>query len=69
MSHASARILAGADLPCTLSLKKVELAVKNVIHGGPVTNRSALRNPKSLELYRELAELKVCALGPVTRPA
>jgi acetoacetyl-CoA synthetase len=58
VSHASARILAGADLPYTLSLKKVELAVKNVIHGGPVTNRSALRNPESLELYKDLPELQ-----------
>jgi acetoacetyl-CoA synthetase len=39
-------------------MKKVELAVKNVIHGKPVTNRDALANPESLDLYADLDELK-----------
>jgi len=56
--HVPAKILPVADIPYTLSMKKVELAVRNVIHGRPVTNRSALRNPESLELYKDLPELK-----------
>jgi len=38
-------------------MKKVELAVRNVIHGEAVKNRDALANPASLELYRNLPEL------------
>ena len=38
-------------------MKKVELAVKNIIHGEPVLNRDALSNPEVLELYRDLPEL------------
>jgi len=37
--------------------QKVELAVRNVIHGEPVKNRDAPANPESLELYRDLPEL------------
>jgi len=40
-------------------MKKVELAVRNVIHGKPVTNQDALANPQALELYRDLPELRV----------
>ena len=39
-------------------MKKVELAVRNIIHGRPVTNRDALANPESLELYKDLDILK-----------
>jgi acetoacetyl-CoA synthetase len=39
-------------------MKKVELAVRNVIHGEEVGNRDALANPEALELYRDLPELK-----------
>jgi len=39
-------------------MKKVELAVRNVIHGEPVLNKDALSNPESLELYRDLPELQ-----------
>ena len=56
--HVPARIVAVADIPCTINLKKVELAVKKVIHGEPVKNRDALANPEALELYRDLPELR-----------
>ncbi|WP_298432495.1 acetoacetate--CoA ligase [Geobacter sp.] len=55
--HVPARIIAVADIPCTINMKKVELAVRSVIHGEPVKNRDALANPEALELYRELPEL------------
>lgn len=35
-------------------MKKVELAVKNVIHNEPVTNIDALTNPESLKLYENM---------------
>jgi acetoacetyl-CoA synthetase len=56
--HVPAKILPVADIPYTINMKKVELAVRNVIHGKPVTNQDALANPQALDLYRDLPELK-----------
>ncbi|MBF0528678.1 MAG: hypothetical protein HQK55_05290 [Deltaproteobacteria bacterium] len=56
--HVPAKILAITDIPYTINMKKVELAVRNVIHGLPVTNRDALANPQALDLYMDLEELK-----------
>jgi len=56
--HVPARIIRVADIPYTINMKKVELAVRNVIHGEPVLNRDALANPEALELYRDLEELR-----------
>jgi len=56
--HMPAKIIPVADIPYTINMKKVELAVRNIIHGKPVTNRDALANPQSLELYENLEELK-----------
>jgi acetoacetyl-CoA synthetase len=56
--HVPARIVQVADIPRTISGKIVELAVRNVIHGRPVTNADALANPEALDLYRDLPELK-----------
>ena len=56
--HAPAKIIEVKDIPYTISMKKVELAVRNVIHGEPVLNRDALINPESLEFYKDLAELR-----------
>lgn len=56
--HVPARIIAVADIPYTISMKKVELAVRKVIHGEPVKNRDALANPEALDLYRDLPELQ-----------
>jgi acetoacetyl-CoA synthetase len=55
--HVPARIVAVADLPRTISGKLVELAVRNIVHGKPVTNRDALANPAALDLFRDLPEL------------
>ncbi|MBL1216127.1 MAG: acetoacetate--CoA ligase [Planctomycetes bacterium] len=56
--HVPARIVAVRDIPYTISGKKVELAVRNVVHGLPVKNRDALANPQSLDLYADLAALQ-----------
>jgi acetoacetyl-CoA synthetase len=56
--HVPAKIIAIADIPYTISGKKVELAVRNVVHGREVKNRDALGNPKALDLYADLEELK-----------
>jgi acetoacetyl-CoA synthetase len=55
--HVPRRIVAVADIPRTISGKITELAVREVIHGRPVTNTEALANPGALELFRGLPEL------------
>jgi acetoacetyl-CoA synthetase len=39
-------------------MKKVELAVKNVIEGKPVKNKDSLKNPEVLDFYADLPELQ-----------
>jgi acetoacetyl-CoA synthetase len=55
--HVPARIVAVDDIPYTLSGKKVELAVRKIVHGEPVANRDALKNPESLDGFANLPEL------------
>jgi acetoacetyl-CoA synthetase len=43
-------------IPYTFSNKKVEIAVTKIIHGMPVANRGALRNPDSLDYYIEIKD-------------
>jgi acetoacetyl-CoA synthetase len=56
--HVPAKIIKIDDIPYTINMKKVELAVKNIIHGEPVLNRDALANPNALELYKNIKELQ-----------
>ncbi|MEA1967581.1 MAG: acetoacetate--CoA ligase [Thermodesulfobacteriota bacterium] len=56
--HVPAKIIAIADIPYTLNMKKVELAVKKVIHGQEVKNKDALKNPEALDLYSNIKELQ-----------
>ncbi len=61
-AHASPRhvpevVVAVTDIPRTRSGKIVELAVRDIVHGRPVTNREALANPEALELFSSLPEL------------
>jgi acetoacetyl-CoA synthetase len=56
--HVPARILAIADIPYTISGKKVELAVRKVIHHQEVKNRDALANPEALDLFKDLKALR-----------
>ena len=56
--HMPAKILPIKDIPHTLNGKKVELAVRKILHNEPVLNRDALANPDSLDLYQDLEELR-----------
>ena len=56
--HVPAKIIAVPDIPYTLNMKKVELAVKKVIQNKPVTNKDALKNPEALDYYAGIAELQ-----------
>jgi acetoacetyl-CoA synthetase len=49
--HVPRRILAVTAVPYTISGKKVEKAVRAVVAGEAVTDRSALANPESLDEY------------------
>jgi acetoacetyl-CoA synthetase len=55
--HVPAKIISVPDIPYTLNMKKVELAVKNTIQNEPVLNKDALVNPKVLDYYANLSEL------------
>ncbi len=50
--HVPAIIKECPDVPYTLNGKKVEVAVKKLIHGQEVKNRDALRNPESLDYFK-----------------
>jgi acetoacetyl-CoA synthetase len=56
--HVPAKIIPVIDIPYTINMKKVELAVRNMIHGKPVLNKDALANPEALDLYKDLPELQ-----------
>ena len=49
--HVPRYIAQVTDVPCTISGKKVELAVAQMVHGEPVPNRDALKNPEALDQY------------------
>ncbi len=55
--HVPAKIIKAPDIPYTLNMKKVELAVQKMIHGREVTNKDALKNPEVLDFYANLKEL------------
>ncbi len=57
-AHVPKRIVAVTDIPRTVSGKISEIAVRETIHGREVKNTEALANPESLELYRNLRELR-----------
>ena len=56
--HVPAKILAVPEIPYTLNMKKVELAVKKVIQGQEVKNKDALKNPEVLDFYAKLKALQ-----------
>ncbi|MFO7913355.1 MAG: acetoacetate--CoA ligase, partial [Desulfotignum sp.] len=55
--HVPAKIIACPDVPYTLNMKKVELAVKKVIEGKEVKNKDALKNPEALDFFADLTAL------------
>ena len=56
--HVPAKIIAVPDIPYTLNMKKVELAVKKTIQGEAVLNKDALRNPECLVHFAGIKELE-----------
>ncbi len=56
--HVPAKIIAIPDIPYTISGKKVELAVRKVIHNQEVKNKDALANPQALDYYKDIEALR-----------
>lgn len=56
--HVPAKIIKIRDVPYTINGKKVELAVRNIIHNQPVLNKDALANPEALDYYKDIPELQ-----------
>jgi acetoacetyl-CoA synthetase len=52
--HVPALILQAPAIPRTRSGKLTELAVRELLHGRPVTNREALANPEALEFFEKV---------------
>jgi acetoacetyl-CoA synthetase len=55
--HVPAKIIEVPDIPYTLNMKKVELAVQKMIHGREVKNKDALKNPEALNFFADIKEL------------
>ena len=54
--HVPAIIKSVPDIPYTLNGKKVEIAVKKIIHGQEVKNKDALANPECLEAFKGILD-------------
>lgn len=52
--HVPRHIRQVSDIPYTISGKKVELAVRQILHGENVPNRDALKNPAALDEYKSI---------------
>ena len=56
--HVPAKIVSVPDIPYTLNMKKVELAVKKMVMNQPVLNKDALKNPEALDFYAGIPVLQ-----------
>ncbi|WP_417820135.1 acetoacetate--CoA ligase [Terasakiella sp.] len=56
--HVPAKVIPVKDIPRTKSGKITELAVRDVVHGREVKNKTALANPEALDLYMNIAQLQ-----------
>ncbi|KAL8180200.1 UNVERIFIED_CONTAM: hypothetical protein K2H54_011292 [Gekko kuhli] len=56
--HVPSLILETEGIPYTINGKKVEVAVKQIIAGKEVEQRGTFSNPETLDLYRDIPELR-----------
>uniref|UniRef100_A0ACB8FYS2 Uncharacterized protein n=1 Tax=Sphaerodactylus townsendi TaxID=933632 RepID=A0ACB8FYS2_9SAUR len=56
--HVPSLILETEGIPYTINGKKVEVAVKQIIAGKEVEQRGIFSNPETLDLYRDIPELR-----------
>lgn len=55
--HVPAKILPVAEIPYTINGKKVEIAVRQIVHGEVVAERGQLANPDVLDAFTNIPEL------------
>jgi acetoacetyl-CoA synthetase len=55
--HVPDKVIQVAEIPYTVNGKKVELAVKNMVHGRPVKSVGSLNNPGALKYFENLPDL------------
>jgi acetoacetyl-CoA synthetase len=65
--HVPKKIIAVADIPRTIRGKITELAVRDVVHGGPVKNADALANPQALKPISKPARARELTVGLTSR--
>ncbi len=56
--HVPEIVVQVTDIPRTKSGRITELAVRDIVHGQAIKNKEALVNPESLELFRNLPQLR-----------
>ena len=56
--HRPSIVLQVAGIPYTMNGKKVELAIKQILDNEPVLNIDALKNPETLEYFKNIPELE-----------
>ncbi|MDP6578662.1 MAG: acetoacetate--CoA ligase [Candidatus Marinimicrobia bacterium] len=56
--HVPAKTVPVPDIPYTINGKKVEIAVKKILHGSEALNKDALANPESLLFFSDLEALR-----------
>lgn len=56
--HVPAKILQVTDIPRTISGKVVEIAVRQIVQGQPVSNMHSLANPEALKQFADREELQ-----------
>ena len=57
--HVPSKIIASPELPRTINGKILEIAVREIIHGRPINNIDAIANPKILNFFKDLKELRI----------
>ncbi len=57
--HVPSKVIKAPEIPRTKSGKIVELAVRKIINGEELNNKEAIANPKSLDFFKNLSQLKV----------
>jgi acetoacetyl-CoA synthetase len=55
--HVPAIVIEVPDIPYTFNMKKVEIAVANIVNGRKVTNKASIMNPESLDYFEKILPL------------
>ncbi len=54
--HVPYKIIEAPDIPYTYNMKKVEIAVKNILNGIEITNKDSIINPSSLIFFKKISK-------------